>query len=146
MKNLTEKEITERWTSTGLLEGITKEHLETCALILQAQMVVNEEISDGHQATAKRLSIPMVRRVLPYLLENKKKVKPIFEGEGQWISLNVDHSIFDCQGSNYNLNYEAEQCALMSMQIAEQLCKLPGEEIGFGGFRCIGHLQAYISS
>lgn len=146
MKKLTEEDIVSRWKQTGLIEGIqTEENQKSMAFIFQAQIMYNEGSSDS--AIFKRLSIPMCRRVFAGLTEHKK-VYPIFDGEGNWLTLKIDTNIFEAWNDShiqYRMEHEAEQCALSCMTITEQLAKLPGNEIGFGGFRyALGTAQAYV--
>ena len=149
MEKLTEDEIVSRWKKTGLVEGIqNEEDQKAMAFIFQAQIMQNEATSGSGIEIFNRLSIPMCRRVFAGLAEHKK-VHPIFDGEGTWLTLKIDTNIFETWNDSqidYRLTHEAEQCALICMQIAEQLVKLPGKEIGFGGFRyALGTAQAYVN-
>ena len=60
------REIETRWKKTGLLEGIQDRYVRSAtAVLLENQRLMNEVSTDtGDVAQFKRISIPLVRRLM----------------------------------------------------------------------------------
>lgn len=71
-----ENMILQRWLTTGLLEAIPPERQKYVAVALEQQRLINESCSeyDMHDSQFKRISIPMVRRlmVMPELISKRR--------------------------------------------------------------------------
>jgi len=89
------RQLSEKWTQTGLLEGIgeydrkgnfteNRHQKEACAVLLENQYLMNEVATDtGDIAMFKRISIPLVRRIYPQLIANKiVSVQPLLGPTG----------------------------------------------------------------
>lgn len=62
------KALVKRWEKTGLLKGLSGYVAEETALMIENQRLVNEQFNDtGDIAQFKRISIPLVRRIIPNL-------------------------------------------------------------------------------
>lgn len=79
------RELENRWSQTGLLEGIGDKYTRSCtAVLLENQRLMNEVSTDtGDIAQFKRISIPLVRRIYPQLIANKVvSVQPLLGPTG----------------------------------------------------------------
>src|SRR4051812_47038016 len=59
------KMLVKRWEKTGILKQLPEERIEETALIMENQRLMNEMSNDaGDLAQFKRISIPLVRRIM----------------------------------------------------------------------------------
>lgn len=79
------REMVNKWSNTGLLEGIEDKYTRSCtAVLLENQFLLNELSTDtGDIAQFKRISIPLIRRIYPQLIANKiVSVQPLLGPTG----------------------------------------------------------------
>lgn len=106
-------EVLKRWKNTSLLEGIEDEATQLMtAYVMDNQIHINE-----HDLTMtsqfKRISIPLIRRVIPYL--NCGAEARIAESARYSAILNVEYQPV----TNYSLDEEARKTATLAEKLTD---------------------------
>lgn len=131
----------ERWEQTGLLKGIeTPDRKFAMATCLQTQVDINK--NEGFSPFWKRVSIPVVRRVLANTrnLFSNRDFDGIAEGANfHFFKAKFDNDLTAQQdGRGNNLQREAEYVAEFSEKILNEINDLfrdePSREFNFRGF------------
>ncbi|RLI70090.1 hypothetical protein DRO91_07120 [Candidatus Heimdallarchaeota archaeon] len=131
-----------KWEGTLLLEGLKEPYLSLTADILEAQRLQNERYNDrgDEMARFKRVSIPMVRRVIPYLkCMECAQLEPIFESytkpKHQLASIFVskkDYMKLTDEGEwRHCLDKEAEKLAEACVEIRDKIDKIVQHLVGY---------------
>lgn len=129
-------QIVNRWASIGILEGITQEHRKRVAVSLENQRIFNE--SNELPVRFRRVSIPMVRRVLGTLSEfhyaiyhRDEELNPHVTN----IKWNPEEQMSDLRA----LDVEAEWTAAMSHEVKQYIeSKIAeGYELKFKAFTIV---------
>jgi hypothetical protein len=110
--------IKSKWEKTRLLEGLPSE--TTCHLALESQKLHNEaDVTDN--ATFKRLSIPLIRRIFSHLSD---KINGSLNEVSHWMEV-ADFNPPQYQGGRgtvpSNLNSEVDYTAELAQHISDVL-------------------------
>lgn len=132
-----EQEIIERWSATYLLQGLRDK--KASALVLEVQRLYNETTPDSDKiAQFKRVSIPIMRRVLGYMQDMMIPIKGTTLNVDESFICSVPLDIGSCQDDQgrHNLDLEARYIAYISIVIAKELA-----EVATKNGIVLGHLE-----
>ena len=132
-------DIFQKWENTNLLNGIDENRKLNIALCLESQRRLNEKTNVDPQF--KRISVPVVRRVLP-------NVKPNFTSElSETKNVHVFKTKWDMVAFKdiqfqYALDQEVEATAIISHELTNEINEMFGDisnaTVNFGGFALNG--------
>ena len=128
--------VTERWKKTRLLNKVPPELMDEVAKAFQSQVDFNS-LNDELEPRFKRISIPIVRRVLPYV-----EFKTTSKNAGYLLS---DIDMPPEEGhENFSLDKEAEFTATVAEKLQAQIADW-NETHGTLGFHSLGVVNGKIA-
>jgi len=134
-----------QWERTGLLQGLSEEQKPTVVLAMENQRIWNENTANTNISQFKRISIPIIRRLVPKLMEHFSICSSIHAKAPQmtyvprnWTRDNSSRKPFKGlwnktspelflqsqawgRGQMHNLDVEADETALLAEYVMEDV-------------------------